>query len=274
MAREQPERSFKEMERDGWHGNAPHYDERAGKLTQVANVRLLEAVRAGAGQRLLDVCCGPGYAAGAAAARGLTAVGVDLAPAMISEARRRFPRAEFQYGDAEALNFPEASFDVVICAFGLVHLPEPARGMAEAFRVLKPGGRYGVATWCMPDRAELLAIALNAIKAHADMTVPLPPAPSVFAYSEPATGREALERVGFRDISVEEVDITYQGRVPEDVFDWLEKSTVRTMALFRLQTPDVQARIRRAILEAAAAFRVGDALQVPCHALIYAARKP
>lgn len=266
--------SLKEMERDGWHRNAPHYDERAGKLTRVATDRLLEAVRAEAGQRLLDVCCGPGYGAGAAAARGLTAIGVDLAPAMVIEARRRFPQAEFHDGDAESLTFPDATFDAVICPFGLVHLPEPAKGIAEAFRVLKAGGRYAFTTWCMPDRAELLSIALNAVRAHADLTVPLPPAPSIFEFSEPARGREALERAGFRDISVADVRITYQGRVPEDVFDWLEKSTVRTMELFRLQRPDVQARIRGAILESASSYQDGDRIEIPCDAMIYAARKP
>jgi hypothetical protein len=126
----------------------------------------------------------------------------------------------------------------------------------------------------MPDRAKLLSLAFDAIKAHADMTVPLPPAPSVFEYSEPASAREALERAGFRDISVEDVRITYQGHVPEDVFDWLEKSTVRTMEVFQRQRPDVQERIRRAILESAAAFQDGDTLEIPCHAMICAARKP
>jgi ubiquinone/menaquinone biosynthesis C-methylase UbiE len=266
--------SLKEMEREGWHRNAPYYGDRAGKLTRVATAQLLDAVRATAGQRLLDICCGPGYGAAAAAERGLTAVGVDLAAAMIDEARRQFAAAQFQQGDAEALDFPDASFDAVICPFGLVHLPSPTRGIAEAFRVLKPGGRYAFSTWCMPDRAQLLAIALNAIRAHADMTVPLPPAPSVFEYSEPARGTEALERAGFRDVSVEDVPITYLGQSPEDVFDWLEKSTVRTMELFRLQKPDVQARIREAILRGASAFRRGDTIEIPCHAMIFAARKP
>jgi len=274
MTKEQKTPSFKELEREGWHRNAPYYDKRAGKLTRVATDQLLKAVRAEAGQRLLDVCCGPGYGAGAAAERGLTGVGVDLAPAMVIEARRRFPAAEFHEGDAEALSFPDASFDAVICPFGLVHLPEPTKGMAEAFRVLKLGGRYAFTTWCMPERAELLSIALNAIRAHADMTVPLPPAPSIFVYSEPATGKEALERAGFRDVSVEDVLITYEGQVPEDVFDWLEKSTVRTMELFRLQTADVQARIRQAILDGASAYQTGGRLEIPCHAMVYAARKP
>lgn len=268
------QKTFKQMEREGWHRNAPHYDERAGKLTKVATDHLLDAVRAEPGMRLLDICCGPGYGAGAAAARGIASVGVDLAPAMVAEARRRYPDAEFLEGDAEALAFTDASFDAVICPFGLVHLPEPTKGMAEALRVLRPGGRYAFTTWCMPDRAALLSIGLNAVKAHADMSVALPPAPSIFVYSEVAAGRAALEGVRFRDVVCEDILISYEGRVPEDVLDWLQKSTVRTMELFRLQTPEVQARIRQAILDGAAAYQSDGKLEIPCHAMMYAASKP
>ena len=57
--------SFKEMERDGWHERAGLYDDYAGRLTTEATARLLDAVGAIPKKRLLDVCCGPGYGAGA-----------------------------------------------------------------------------------------------------------------------------------------------------------------------------------------------------------------
>ena len=166
--------SFKEMERDGWHERAGLYDDYAGRLTTEATARLLDAVGAIPKMRLLDVCCGPGYGAGQAAALGLTAIGIDIAPGMVAEAGHRFPAAEFRVGDAEELEFSDSSFDAVICPFGLRHLPEPDKAISEAFRVLKPGGRYAFTVWCSPDRAQLLGLALNATLAHADMTVPCP----------------------------------------------------------------------------------------------------
>lgn len=265
--------SFKDMEREGWHRNAPHYDARAGRLTRMVVAGMLDSVRARAGMRLLDVCCGPGYGAGTAASRGLAAVGVDLAPGMVREAQRRFPEATFHQGDAEALPFSDGCFDAVICAFGLIHLPEPGKGIAEVFRVLVRGGRFAFTTWCRPDRAALLRIALEAVTVHADLTVSLPPAPSIFGFSEAAAGTDALERAGFCEVTVDEVPLALQVPTPDDVFDWLDKSTVRTMALFRLQTPDVQARIRQDILESAATFQTGGGLEVPCPAMLYAARK-
>jgi len=266
--------SFKEMERDGWHERAGLYDDYAGRLTTEATARLLDAVGAIPKMRLLDVCCGPGYGAGQAAALGLTAIGIDIAPGMVAEAGHRFPAAEFRVGDAEELEFSDSSFDAVICPFGLLHLPEPDKAISEAFRVLKPGGRYAFTVWCSPDRAQLLGLALNATLAHADMTVPLPPAPPMFQFSDPAFSTAALERGGFKDVYVEDVPITYHGQSVEGVFEWYEKVAVRGMPVFRLQTPEIQQRIRNAIIDGARRYFRGNSVSIPCPAVMFMAQKP
>ena len=139
--------SWKDVERSGWTQNASGYDARAGQMTTVIIEPMLSAVGAVAGARLLDVCCGPGYVAGAAAGRGLAAVGVDITPAMIDEARSRFPDAEFQVGDAENLDFPDASFDAALCQFALMFFEDRAKALKEMARVTRPGGRIAVAVW-------------------------------------------------------------------------------------------------------------------------------
>lgn len=262
------------MEREGWERNAPFYDDRAGRMTRVAVARLLEASGARAGMRLLDVCCGPGYGAGEAAAQGLDAVGLDLAPAMVAEAQRRYPQAEFRDGDAEALPFEDASFDIVACTFGLLHLPEPDKAIAEAFRVLAPGGRYAFTVWCTPDRAELLGLALQAVAAHADTSVALPAAPPMFQFADESFARAALERAGFRDVAKDEIPIRYQGNAAEELLDWFQKSTVRATALVRLQTPEVRTRIENAIVSGALRYLVSGRIEIPCPAILYVARKP
>jgi len=96
----------------------------------------------------------------------------------------------------------------------------------------------------------------------------------MFQYSEPAAASSALRRAGFEDPATVELPIVFHGRTAEDVFDWLDKSTVRTMALFRLQSPEVQRRIRDAILESANELVSGGRIDLPCPALLHWGRWP
>src|SRR5262245_27597509 len=175
-------RSFREMEWLGWQQRAPHYKDRLGQLTAQATVHILDAVCAGPGMRLLDICCGPGHACAQAAARELTTVGVDFAPAMVDEARALFPDLEFRVGDAEALAFPDESFDAAVCPFGLLHLAQPERGLSEAHRVIKPGGAYAFTVWCRPEKARLFGLLMEAVAEQSDAMSALPPGPAFFHF--------------------------------------------------------------------------------------------
>jgi ubiquinone/menaquinone biosynthesis C-methylase UbiE len=265
--------TLKDMERDHWRDHASHYDELAGPMTKEPAARLLDTVGARSGMRLLDVCCGPGYGAGKAVERGLAAVGIDLSPAMISEAQQQFPLAEFRVGDAEQLEFDDGSFDAVVCPFGVLHLPEPDKAFAEAFRVLRPGGRYALTVWCAPDKAEFLGLAIKATSAHADMGVPLPPAPPLFQFADVGLASASLERAGFKSVISEEIPVIFYGRAPEDAWHWFENITVRAMAIFRLQTPEIQKRIINSVIEGARSYVVNDRVSIPCTAVMYTAAK-
>ena len=103
--------AFHEFERAGWERAARFYVDSFGPLTIQAAPSLLDAVGAGRGTRVLDVACGPGFVAAAAAARGADVTGLDFADAMIAEAGRRHPGITFRQGDAEALAFEDGRFD-------------------------------------------------------------------------------------------------------------------------------------------------------------------
>jgi SAM-dependent methyltransferase len=266
--------SFKEFEAGGWHRQAPNYDERAGRMTTEAVQPLLDAVDAEPGMRLLDVCCGPGYLSAEAMARGLSVIGIDIAPGMVDLARRRVVDAEFRIGDAEALEFGNETFDAVVCAFGLLHLAEPERAIAEAFRVLRPGGSYAFTVWDGPEKAAFLGLGMRAIQAHADMSVPLPPGPPTFQMADRSFSRTTLGRVGFRDVFIRDIPIVYRGKRPEDVWDWFEKSSVRTVGVVSQQTAEVQARIRAACIDEASRYSGADGIAISSPALLFAARKP
>jgi ubiquinone/menaquinone biosynthesis C-methylase UbiE len=104
----------------------------------------LDALELVEGDGLLDVGCGTGAAVRAAAEVVERAVGVDLSPKMLAEARRRaagLPGVEFVEGDSEALPFEDGEFSAVLCTTSLHHYPRPEVAAREMARVLAPGGR-------------------------------------------------------------------------------------------------------------------------------------
>jgi ubiquinone/menaquinone biosynthesis C-methylase UbiE len=112
---------------------------------------LCEAADVGAGERVLDVACGSGNTALAAARRFADVTGVDYVPALITRARDRFAieglEGVFLEGDAENLPVEDESFDVVLTTFGSMFAPDQERAAAELLRVCRSGGRIGMANW-------------------------------------------------------------------------------------------------------------------------------
>ncbi|SDJ41105.1 methyltransferase domain-containing protein [Streptomyces indicus] len=103
--------------------------------------RTYELLDAGPGRRIVDAGCGAGRAVGELGERGARAVGVDIDPDMLRIARERHPQAEFRAADLAELPFGDATSDGYRADKVLHTLPDPSRALAEARRVLVPGGR-------------------------------------------------------------------------------------------------------------------------------------
>jgi SAM-dependent methyltransferase len=117
--------------------------------------RLVEALEVMPGERVVDVACGSGNGAIAAARRTWAgAVGSDFVPALLERGRERAAaerlEVEFVEGDVQNLPFGDAEFDVTMSIFGAMFAPDQERTAAELLRVTKPGGRIGMANWA-PD---------------------------------------------------------------------------------------------------------------------------
>src|SRR5262245_267816 len=130
--------TFKSLEHQGWNERATTYDTHTARFTSYGIEPLLDAARTESGQCVLDVGGGTGLVAQAAEARGSRITGRDISADMIAIAKAKGLACEFQVGDAEVLPFADQAFDAVVCNFGLFHLPEPDRAIAEAGRVLRP----------------------------------------------------------------------------------------------------------------------------------------
>jgi len=143
-----------------------------GNRILVVSELLCDAVDVRAGERVLDVATGTGNAALAAARRFADVVGIDYVPDLLDRARLRAEAenldVNFRTGDAEALEFDDGTFDVVLSACGAMFAPDHRRTASELLRVCRPGGRIGMVNWC-PDG--YVGALFRAIAAH----VPPPP---------------------------------------------------------------------------------------------------
>jgi SAM-dependent methyltransferase len=168
------------------------------------------AARCAPGDRVLDVACGTGVAARAAAdAVGPDGrvTGLDCNEGMLSVARRIAPEIAWRSGAAEALPFPDASFDAVLCQFGLMFFEDRATALSEMWRVLAPGGRLAVAV-CgplerAPGYAALVALLrrLFGERAAAEMQAP-------FSLGNAGDVSALFAKAGIPDASLE----THDGR--------------------------------------------------------------
>jgi SAM-dependent methyltransferase len=151
---------------------------RVGVTLQVVGEALCEAVGVNAGERVLDVAAGNGNASLAAARRFATVTSTDYVPHLLEQGRRRAEAdgldISFQVADAEALPFPDDSFDVVLSTFGTMFAPNQERTAQELVRVVRPGGRIGLASWT-PDGflGDLFRVMGRFVPAPAGLSSPM-----------------------------------------------------------------------------------------------------
>jgi len=252
--------AFSEFEHRGWQHVAERYDSTWASSTRQFIPPLLDAAQVGPDMALLDVGCGPGYVSAAAAERGARAIGLDFSSEMLAIARKKFPGIEFREGDAQNLPFVDASFDRVLANFSFLHLADPERACAEACRVLKSGGRLAFSTWARKEENPFLQLVDDAIQAHADLEVDLPPGPPYYLFENEEEFRSALNRAGFDGASMKFKVHRIEWQVPSArfIFEAELKAGVRTAGLLAKQTPEVLRAIQSDLEASIQKYAKGD----------------
>lgn len=267
--------AFRGFERDAHSRIADSYNDRFAAITDRASEPLLDAAKAGAGTRLLDVAAGPGRMTRAAAARGAKAVGIDLAPAMLAVARAQYPDIEFREASADALPFADGAFDAVVCAFGLGHFPDAERVIAECRRVLTPGGVVALSWWEGFARNRINGIfheTLTRLKVSAPAGL-LPPGPPMDRCSDPDAFADFLRAASFEDISIAPVTFTHRLRNADELWELAMGSFARASSLIRAQSEDMQRIIYAAVSETAQQYAQDDGLHIPIAFLVASGMK-
>lgn len=198
-------------------GSIPrHYDERLGPIMfePYADDLVQRMPRAGV-TRVLELACGTGIVTRrlrATLAESAALLATDLNAAMVEYARVAVPLAgiEWQTADAQALPFEDESFDVVVCQFGIMFLPDRARGFGEAHRVLRPGGTLLTSTWDALDENPAHRAMQDAL---AEMFPGNTPRflDTPYGYHDPARMQADATAGGFAEVTLEPVGLRTHG---------------------------------------------------------------
>jgi SAM-dependent methyltransferase len=219
----------------------------AARIVLVAE-QLCDTADLHAGWRVLDVATGSGNAAIAAARHGCIAVGVDYVPSLLDVGRRRAEaeglQVELLEGDAEALPFPDGSFDAVTSVFGSMFAPDHARAAAEILRVCRQGGTIALAGWT-PDG--FVGDLFRTVGAH------VPPPAGVA--SPMRWGTEAYLRELFGDgvasLELDERVFTWRFRTAEDFVEFFRTWYGPTVKAFAAVEGDAREALERDLVELA-----------------------
>lgn len=224
---------------------------------------LLDLVGIQPSDAVLDVATGPGTVARLAATRAGRAghvVGTDRSAPMLAVARQKDPPPdaaplEFRQAPAEALPFAAATFDVVLCQQGLQFFPDQVAAVREMHRVLKPGGRVGLAVWAKGYARDIDQILSACLVRAGGQRPPFP----TFG-TQPDDLPAALAQAGFRSIRCEErtLALRFPGRI-EEVIESLGASPLRSELM--TLTPAAAARFRACAARELQPFIAGDVLR-------------
>ncbi len=226
---EKTENPRSEDVREDWSRRGRHWDSRADEVAAMAarfNAPLIEAAKIEPGLRVLDLATGAGEpmttVAEMVGASGAV-VASDLVPEMLEGARRRvaekgLKNVSFKIADMCGLAEEDASFDRVMCRFGIMFVPDPVKAASEAARVLKPGGRAAYMVWGPRDDTTMFTVFAEVAEEFWGLDDPLIDLSTMCRMGEAGTLSGILEAGGLGQ--VEEQELRFTPKVPGDREFW------------------------------------------------------
>jgi SAM-dependent methyltransferase len=264
------------IQRYGWDRAVAAYEAGWRAQLEPAQSLMLDMADLQPGWRVLDVACGTGLVsfriAEAVGPRGAV-VGTDISGEMVEAARRHaaergVANAAFERCDAEALPYPDASFDAAVCGLGLMYVAEPLQALREMRRLLKPGGRAAAAVWGARQScgwAEIFPIT--------DARVASEVCPLFFRLGTQDMLARSFAAAGFAEVRLERLRTTLHYASPDDALGAVFRGGPVALAYSRFDEATRYA-VHAEYLDSIAGFRAGDGYRVPGEFVVAAARAP
>jgi len=220
---------------EGWNTVAEEYERVMEPLTTEFSEEALRLTGVKPRERILDVAAGSGSLALSAARAGVDVVAIDFSPQMVKRLRFRLERenlanATAEVMDGQALKFPGDTFDATFSVLGLMFFPERAKGFAEMFRVLRPGGRAAVIGWAGGGFRFSQFLTRVTETAIPDFP-PLKP-PTGSELQDPERFKSEMENANFKQVRVHTVRRTWNAPSPEWLWEHARGYSPAVTAIF------------------------------------------
>ncbi len=267
-----------------WKAAAPAWERQRDLIAVVGapvTARLVELLDPQPGEAILEVACGNGEVGLAVAALlgdGLL-IQSDFVPGMVDAARREAERLDIQgiehrVLDATNLDVATGSLDGIVCRWGYMLLPEPAAGLMEAVRVLRPGGRVSLAVWAESDRNPWATVVGRTLVSMGLLEPPDPEAPGPFRLGDRARLLQTVHSAGLEVVVDEEVAVTWRAPSPASFWDSTLDLSI-TLREWVGQVTEVElTEIRRRVEASLTTYATADGLSLPGVSRVVLAVKP
>lgn len=266
--------------REAWAARVEGFARDAAPKSQRFAEALVALVAPAEGDHVLDVATGSGVVAVAAARRvgpggrvDATDFVAEWAPYVAASADAAgVGNVTFEVMSAEALAFPDASFDAVLCQFGLMFVPDQLLALREMRRVLKPGGTLGLAVWSVAERVGLFLV--SGLISAALPPLPGPAAASPLSLGEPGLVDGLVREAGFQAVDARPFSLAFEAPTAEAEWENWACDPANPVSARVAALPEAERRaLRERVFAALEAHRDGDVIRLPSEALFVTARR-
>lgn len=251
-----------EQQRARWSDAAQAWEKWDGwfeQNTSPLSEWLCTAAGVAPGKHMLDIACGSGHPSVLIASRVAPngrVTATDVSPEMVAVTRRRAQRMgvhnlEAREMDAQALDFPDRSFDGATCRLGLMFCPEPVKAATHIKRVLRPGSRFALAVWDEPSKNAFFTSLNDILGRFVPMPQPDPLAPGPFRLAAPGELEQVLAAAGFSKITVESRPLRFGYQSTDEYWQSQCELNAPLKGATGSLAPDDLKRLKNAVLDAA-----------------------